>query len=109
MSIITYNKLVRDKIPAVISEAGKTCEIEVLDDESYANELAAKLEEEIEEFKSASQGEIAGEIADIMEVLYAIAATKGISEEEIESTRLQKKEKRGGFVEKIFLRTVSEK
>lgn len=108
MKVITYNKLVRDKIPAVISEAGKTCETDFLDDNTYLKELNVKLKEELEEFKSASQDEVAGEIADVIEVLYAIAATKGFSEEDIERIRIQKKDKRGGFKDKVFLKTVTE-
>ena len=33
--IIEYNKLVRDKIPKIITDVGKTCKIERLLDEEY--------------------------------------------------------------------------
>ena len=43
---ITYNKLVRDRIPKIIEDSGKTCEIEVLDDKTYLEMLDKKLMEE---------------------------------------------------------------
>ena len=39
---ITYNKLVRDKIPNIIEKSGKTCKICVLDEESYKEALKQK-------------------------------------------------------------------
>ncbi|XRG81140.1 nucleoside triphosphate pyrophosphohydrolase [Rossellomorea sp. GAMAL-10_SWC] len=103
-----YNKLVRDKIPAVITKSGSTYETEVLGEKEYIEKLNEKLNEELEEFYSASTEETVGEIADILEVLYALAETKGITIEEIEKVRLQKKEDRGGFKERILLKHVVE-
>ena len=42
MSKITYNKLVRDKIPEIIEASGKTCETEILSDEEYLQMLEKK-------------------------------------------------------------------
>ena len=41
-----------------------------------------------------------------MEVIYAIAKHKNINMKEVEDTRLKKREKRGGFEDKIYLETV---
>lgn len=106
MTIKYYNKLVRDKIPAVIEKTGNTFETEILLENEYLKKLNEKLNEEIEEFTNASEEEIAGEIADVIEVLYTLAETKGISIEEIEKVRLEKLEKRGGFKERILLKHV---
>ena len=46
MEVITYNKLVRDRIPEIIEKDGKTCETEVLADKDYLAMLDAKLDEE---------------------------------------------------------------
>lgn len=108
MSMKIYNKLVRDNIPAVINETGSTCEIEVLDETVYFEKLNEKLKEELEEFYFARPEEVVGELADVIEVLYAIAESKGISVEDIEKVRKEKKEDRGGFKERIFLKTVRE-
>ena len=42
---IQYNKLVRDRIPEIISADGKTCTTEVLSGEDYLRMLDAKLDE----------------------------------------------------------------
>ncbi|WP_353616188.1 nucleoside triphosphate pyrophosphohydrolase [Bacillus sp. AFS053548] len=106
MTIKYYNKLVRDKIPAVITKSGSTYKTEVLGEKEYIQKLNEKLNEELEEFYNATPEETVGEIADILEVLYALAEMKGISIEEIEKVRLQKKEDRGGFKDRILLKHV---
>ena len=39
MKTITYNKLVRDKIPEIIEASGKKCEIKALNDDAYLKML----------------------------------------------------------------------
>ena len=39
MKEILYNKLVRDKIPQIIEEAGKQCETKILSDTEYLEML----------------------------------------------------------------------
>ncbi|MET3290790.1 UNVERIFIED_CONTAM: CheY-like chemotaxis protein [Brevibacillus sp. OAP136] len=46
MTTHVYNKLVRDRIPQIIEEKGKTCCIKILDDAAYHRELRKKLQEE---------------------------------------------------------------
>lgn len=45
-----YNKLVRDKIPEIIEEDGKTCKTKILSDEEYIAALETKLNEEVAEY-----------------------------------------------------------
>lgn len=45
-----YNKLVRDKIPEIIEKSGKTCEVEILEDDKYIEKLDEKLSEELAEY-----------------------------------------------------------
>lgn len=47
MKEILYNKLVRDKIPQIIEEAGKQCETKILSDTEYLEMLDKKLDEEL--------------------------------------------------------------
>lgn len=102
----TYNKLVRDKIPEIIAGNNQTCKIEILSRENYIKLLDEKLNEECAEYQTDKSVE---ELADILEVVYAIASAKGISKEELESMRQEKAEKRGGFTKRIFLNEVVDK
>ena len=103
--MITYNKLVRDKIPEIIRQSNKIPVTHILDDEGYLSALDRKLDEECAEYHSDRNLE---ELADILEVLYAIAETKGCSVESLEVLRREKAVKRGGFKERIFLESVKE-
>ena len=46
---IEYNKLIRDRIPEIIKEAGKTYSVVVMDDDEYKRSLLEKLLEEAKE------------------------------------------------------------
>ena len=105
MSTINYNKLVRDKIPEIINESGKTCVWEVLPDDEYIEALNMKLLKEVNEYLETGFAE---ELADISEVIKAILAHRGISEDTVENIRLKKLETRGGFKKRIVLRSVVE-
>jgi predicted house-cleaning noncanonical NTP pyrophosphatase (MazG superfamily) len=100
-----YNKLVRDLIPEIIQKSGNKCVISTLNDEDYAKELEKKLLEEVNEYLSDKNAE---ELADILEVLYALAALKGVTACELEQIRAKKSKARGGFENKIFLHSVIE-
>lgn len=100
-----YEKLVRDNIPDIIKKSGKDCVIEIMDDVEYVKELNKKLAEEVDEYLSSGSIE---EIADIMEVIYSILEVKNISFEEVEKLRMEKREKRGGFNNRIKLVKVIE-
>lgn len=92
-------KLVRDKIPAIILADGKKPITRILDTEEYLEELDKKLNEEIAEYQVDKSIE---EMADVLEVLFAICEARGHSVEELMEVRVEKREKRGGFAERIF-------
>ncbi|HET7060408.1 MAG TPA: nucleoside triphosphate pyrophosphohydrolase [Candidatus Saccharimonadales bacterium] len=98
-----YNKLVRDKIPDIIRADGKRLKSRVLDDAEHLEALLKKLEEEVAELAEARNTE---ELADVHEVLMALAGALKIEPEELEKVRLDKAAKRGGFQQKIFLEEV---
>ena len=102
---IKYDKLVRDRIPEIITAAGKTCVTETLSDEAYLLKLDAKLDEELAEYHADQNIE---ELADLLEVILACAAARGSSAEELERIRAEKAEKRGGFEKKLLLKAVIE-
>jgi predicted house-cleaning noncanonical NTP pyrophosphatase (MazG superfamily) len=100
----TYNKLVRDKIPEIIQSTGKSFRTRTLSLEEYLNELNSKLREESEEYHLANNDQAAlEELADMLEVIRAIAEARGASWQELEDTRVQKAEARGGFRDRVFL------
>ncbi len=92
-------KLVRDKIPQIIRSAGKTPITRILSEEEYLVELDKKLNEEIAEYQADKSIE---EMADVLEMLYAICEARGHSIEELHQVRDKKREERGGFEERIF-------
>ena len=97
---MVYNKLVRDRIPDLITAQGQKPHTRILDDGEYTRALEAKLDEEVGEYHRDRN---VGELADILEVVYALAANLGCSREELEDTWRRKHDERGGFAQRIFL------
>ena len=95
-----YHKLIRDNIPAIIESKGGKAEIRILSDEEYPIYLEAKLDEEVGEYHRDKNIE---ELADILEVVYALAESIGCSREELLETYEKKHAARGGFEKKLFL------
>lgn len=98
-----YDKLVRDKIPAIIEEDWKICEVEIVSKEEIKKLLEDKLKEEVNEYLEDKNLE---ELADIMEVLFGLAHNLGYSEEDLIKKRNEKLDERGGFKENIILKVV---
>ncbi len=92
-------KLVRDKIPQIIIADGRTPIVRTLSDEEYLSELDRKLNEEVAEYQADKSLE---EIADVLEVLLAICEARGHSVDELIEVRDKKREKRGGFRDKVY-------
>ena len=92
-------KLIRDKIPEIIRNDGKNPIIEILSNEDYLRELDKKLNEEVAEYQADKSIE---EMADIFEVLFAVCEARGHSVEELLKVKEAKREKRGGFKDKIY-------
>ena len=102
---ITHNKLVRDRLPQIIEASGRACVTHVLGAAEYIAALDAKLQEELNEYLADGSME---ELADLLEVMMAVAEARGHSFTEVEVLRREKAEKRGGFAQRIFLETVTE-
>lgn len=101
-----YNKLVRDRILDIIESKDHLCKTKILSDTEYLTMLDAKLNEEIAEYHQDKNIE---ELADILEVIRAIAIARGYSLKELEEIRAKKEQERGGFSKKIFLIETLEK
>ncbi|MEK4277652.1 nucleoside triphosphate pyrophosphohydrolase [Paenibacillus sp. FSL R7-0026] len=106
--MMTYNKLVRDKIPQIIEADGKECKMRVLNDEEYTVALKTKLQEELNEFLDAKERtEQIEELADLLEVVYSFARSQGTTMEELEYIRKTKHDERGGFEKRFMLLTTN--
>lgn len=99
MHLVKQGKLVRDKIPEIIIADGKKPITRILDDAEYLEELDKKLNEEIAEYQADKSIE---EMADVLEVLFAICEARGYSVDELMKVRNAKREKRGGFEQRIY-------
>ena len=84
-----YNKLVRDRIPAIIESNGQIPRVRIRSDEEYTVALEQKLDEEVREYHR--------------EVVYALTENLGCSKEELMEVYQKKHDKRGGFRNRVYL------
>ena len=98
-------KLVRDNIPAICKENGQTPETRILDNIEYTSELRKKLKEEVNEYLLSTELE---ELADIIEVIQALAENQGSSLEAVLDIKQAKQTKNGAFQNKVFLISVDD-
>lgn len=89
------DKLVRNNIPDIIIKNGETPKTHIADDAEFKARLKDKLQEEVHEYLESGQTE---ELADILEVLYALD-----DKDTIEYLRKRKAEDRGTFSKRIIL------
>jgi predicted house-cleaning noncanonical NTP pyrophosphatase (MazG superfamily) len=106
---IAYNKLVRDRIPEIIALNGGLPVTHVLDGEGYRDALLAKLVEEAKEARDTEASDLPGELADVLEVLRALASVAGLTWEDLVELAAEKSARRGGFDGRIFLEYVDER
>jgi predicted house-cleaning noncanonical NTP pyrophosphatase (MazG superfamily) len=97
---VNHGKLVRDKIPQIIRSRGQEPVIYTADIEEYSIRLRDKLREEVEEYLASDDDR--EELADILEVLYALARQTGTDQQQLEKLRAAKAEERGGFADRII-------
>jgi predicted house-cleaning noncanonical NTP pyrophosphatase (MazG superfamily) len=104
-----HNKLVRDYMKQIILDAGRNPIMKTLNHEEYITELRKKSEEELREYLTAETDEEAlEELADLLEVIHELTKIHHSSIEEVEKIRVEKKAKRGGFTDKIYLFEVTD-
>lgn len=98
--MVIYNKLVRDRIPEMIEAQGETPHIRILEQEEFLQHLEEKVDEEVGEYHRDKNAE---ELADILEVVFALAEANGCSRAELMEVYQKKHDARGGFGKRIFL------
>jgi len=106
------NKLVRDAIVADMKAKGQQVVSRQLDDAEFLREAGRKVTEETGEFDAEKPD--AKELADIIEIAETtaqaardMAAKAGISPEELETLRLERRDKRGGFATRTYVESVT--
>lgn len=104
-----FTKLVRDQIPRRIQLRGEHARIS----RTAADYLTAALKEKVIEeayelFWTSSGQEVKEELADILELIIAIALRQGLSLEDVEKMAERKRRERGGFQEGLILVETSE-
>lgn len=101
------HKLVRDNIPGQIKDSGRIPVTRLLEQNEFQVEAKKKLVEESQEvLSSKSRDELVGELADVLDVVSAIASSVGITQSEIEEVRRKKNEENGAFEKRIFLESI---
>tara|TARA_R110002020_G_scaffold179938_10_gene373732 strand:+ start:40 stop:354 length:315 start_codon:yes stop_codon:yes gene_type:complete len=100
-----YQKLVRDRIPEIITEAGKDFSVTQLRGERLQDYGMKKLQEEVQEFV---ENPCAEEAADIMEIFHFVCNRMGIKDSEIMAQVTSKRILRGGFEMGYILEWVEE-
>lgn len=104
-----YNKLVRDRILEVLENEKLSYTSKTLTTIEFEKAIQEKFYEELKEFEEAqTKVEQMGELADILELVHVAAQLNGICWRDLEKVRLEKKAKRGGFNERIFLIEVND-
>jgi predicted house-cleaning noncanonical NTP pyrophosphatase (MazG superfamily) len=101
--IKVYRKLVRDEIPTIIRRAGGLARIRTLSRDDARTLLSRKLIEEAFEVWNAPRDKMADELADVLEVVGALADQYKIEAATIEEIRLAKRRARGGFEKLVYL------
>lgn len=94
-------KLVRDRIPLIIREGGAEPVTYTAGPEEYRGRLRDKLGEEVAEFLAADEESAPEELADVLEVLHALAADLGVDADRLETIRQAKATARGAFADRI--------
>ena len=100
-----YNKLVRDKIPEILTKRNKKFVYHIANKAEYSRKLNEKLLEEVGEFLDDPCIE---ELADIQEVLFALLENMGETQSRLSEVQGRKAAERGRFSMGLILESVDE-
>ena len=102
-----YDKLVRDNIPNIIIKNGEKPVTKILDYDDFKEQLEKKLYEEyLEVLETKNSEERIEELADMLEIISYLAKIENKKLEDVINVANIKRNKRGGFDNKIFLEKV---
>ena len=94
-------KLIRDRVPQIIRAQGDEPIVRIADPGEYRELLRAKLVEEAHEVATADDAHVPEELADVLEVVLALATDLGLDAGGLERLRSAKAVERGSFTERI--------
>jgi predicted house-cleaning noncanonical NTP pyrophosphatase (MazG superfamily) len=99
--VAAKEKLIRDRVPQIIRAQGDEPILRIADPGEYRELLRAKLVEEAHEVATADDARVPGELADVLEVVLALAVDLGLDAGGLERLRSAKAVERGSFTERI--------
>jgi len=99
------NKLVRDKIVESTEAQGGTVKYRTLKGDELTKALLTKLVEEANELKTSDLS--VGELADLKELVEALAAHLGIDNEDLSMQQAEKAQRNGAFKKGHFIDTLT--
>ncbi len=104
-----YNKLIRDKIPEIMSAKSVGYKTHTLSESEFKLALLHKLIEEATEALEASNDthSLTAELADVLEVVDTIITSQNLSKTDIEKVKADKYLSHGGFEKRIFLESTN--
>lgn len=106
--MIQLNKLVRDKVPSLVTKDGGSYSLRLLSPLEHQHEITKKLFEELTEYSTANgKDEAVEELVDMIELIYAAVKLHDVSKEDFEMLRSSKKARKGGFEKGIYLNEIS--
>ena len=101
------NKLIRDKLVDEYTRLNQMATYKTLSDSELLEALRQKIFEELQEIPlNGSLDDFEKEIADTQQALDDLVALRGASPEQIQSIRLSKAEKKGGFTGAHYVETL---
>jgi 8-oxo-dGTP diphosphatase len=96
-----HDKLVRDKIIDIIKANNESAIYTIASETEYKRRLQQKLMEEVYEYLESEDPE---ELADVLEIVNALAATHKTTREDLYKLQQKKRDQRGGFEKRIVLK-----
>jgi predicted house-cleaning noncanonical NTP pyrophosphatase (MazG superfamily) len=106
MRQFSFNKLVRDKVVPHMLSSGTQPQVRTLSGPEFIKALKHKLVEESRELVADTLEKSAGELADVQEIVDTLCEALGISKEQLEELQRGKREKAGGFSQRLYIDTV---
>ena len=100
-----YNQLVKDNVPKILKEKGSKPHTRTLNDHEYISELEISLDEYVARYTETGGMD---ELADIAELVFAIAKFKGYDQTKFNNLIADRKKKYGGYDKRTYLLNVDE-